>query len=100
MGEPKNIPNFTYTPGDYVKPGHYERGTHRLIEDYKTYRIQDGNKTTLLRIKSKSGNTITFTDLGTGKTVTMDKSSFQSRLNKGDIYVSSNLLEVLRKVVA
>jgi len=86
------MPKLNYTPRDYVEPGHYEQGTHRLIEDDKTYRIQKGGRVTLLKVKSKDQHTITFTDLGTGKTVTMDRTLFQNKLNKGEIYVSASLL--------
>ena len=84
---------------EYQKPQAIERGVERLIEPYKTYRIQKDGKTTLLKIKEVGSTTLTVQDMATNKTSKMNKATFQNDLNNGRIYVSSKLLQALAKVV-
>ena len=76
---------------EYQKPQAIERGVERLIEPYKTYRIQKDGKTTLLKIKEVGSTTLTVQDMATHKTSKMNKATFQNDLNNGRIYVSSKV---------
>ena len=71
----------------------------RLIEKNKTYRIPKGDGTTELLHVLSIGDNLKVTDLGSGKTKTMDKAAFQKRLNAGEIYVSAELIDVLKKLI-
>lgn len=74
---------------EYQKPKAIERGVERLIEPYKTYRIQKDGKTTLLKIKEVGSTTLSVEDMATHKTFKINKATFQNDLDNGRIYVSS-----------
>lgn len=71
----------------------------RLIEKNRTYRIPHENGETKLYQVLEVGKSLKVKDLKSGTVKQMDRSSFQKRLNAGEIYVSANLIEVLKKIV-
>jgi hypothetical protein len=93
-------PDDLKSPPYYSGPKKVERGTSRLIEPYKTYRVPRGGKTTLLRIQKVGTDTLTVKDMQTDKISTISRQSFQNDLDNGRIYVSSSLISTLQKLIS
>jgi len=73
----------------------------RLIEKNRTYRIPKEDGTTELLHVLSVGENVILKDVKTGNSRSIKRSTFQSRLDNGEIYVSASLLQrALKRVVA
>lgn len=71
---------------DYMMP---PEGTARVLEKNKTYRIQHGQKYNLFQILDIEGDTLKIKDLKRGTNKHVSKTSFQKKLDMGQIHVSA-----------
>jgi len=76
----------------------------RLIEKNKTYRIpHSSGDTDLYQVIDITKDSVKMKDLKKNKTKTFNKSSFQKRLDAGEIYVEAeinkNLVAVLKELI-
>jgi ribosomal protein S4E len=71
----------------------------RMIEKNRTYRIPRGDETDLFHVLEIGSDSLKLKNLKTNRTETVNKSNFQKRLDAGEIYVSANLFNVLRRLV-
>ena len=71
----------------------------RLIEKDRTYRIPKENGETDLYQVVSIGNELRLKNIKTGTIKNVNKSNFQKRLDAGEIYVSANLIDVLKKLI-